>query len=151
MANAPQNPPPWRRAQLSRASAGVALLCFTGCGKLDRVEECNTLAAVVNPRLDAIEAAVKVPSAKAYREAAKLYGAAAEELRKLPLPSSVGQQLSHEYVAMLTELRPVLEAYANALEKNDAAQKESNARYLERMKRVEGPLLARLAAYCGGR
>jgi hypothetical protein len=65
---------------------GVALAALTGCGRLERAEQCALLAELTNPRLAAIaELNREPPSAENYKKIAAEYRRIGESLAPLSL------------------------------------------------------------------
>jgi outer membrane murein-binding lipoprotein Lpp len=130
--------------------ACIAMLVLSGCGKLARIDECRSFASTVNPALERIETTVRKESAITLRQASTSYSALAETVRQQKF-SPQGRHVFAEYSDLLAEVVPSLNAYADAVEKNQKQKQEAARGDLIRVKRREHALIKRIQSYCHGR
>lgn len=140
---------------LGKVARAVLLLgigcAVSGCARLTRAGECRELAALVNPRLSAVEAATKANSAAGYRAAATLYTRLAAEIRGRKLGGRGGAAIVEEYAATFAAVAPAMQQYADALEGGASDAQNEARREISRATRREQGAIARITLYCQGR
>lgn len=126
----------------------VLVLSLAGCERMGRVRECKRLSALVNSKLDQVEALAKKGKPADYRSAALAYGALSQDLRRGAGATPTSKALLEEYATVLDSVAPAVSAYAMALESQDAQQLEESRRSLDRLTKRQHGMAARVDAYC---
>ena len=129
----------------------LALLCVlllsTACGRVQKTRECRRFAALVNRGLDGIEDQMKVKSAAGYRAGSRGYATLSAEVRK-NAKSSAAEFAAEEFAQLFDSAAHATSAYADALDANDARQREDARRELERLSRHQQSLVLRVNGHC---
>lgn len=140
---------------LGKVAVAVALFGFccaiSSCARLTRAAECRELAALVNPRLSAVEAATKTNTAAGYRAAATLYTRLAAEVRGRKLAGRGGDAIVEEYAATFAAVARPMQQYADALDASASEAQHEARREIGRATRREQGAVARITLYCQGR
>jgi hypothetical protein len=119
-----------------------------GCSVAQRVRECRKLGATVNPELQAIETRAQKHTPADYRAVAQSYTSLASRVRALTPHSQRGKQLIEEYANVFDAAAGAVSGFAQAVDRSDARQLEEANRTLERTRRREQSVVARIDAYC---
>jgi hypothetical protein len=136
-------------ARLVRALVVVAAaLALFGCERLRDVKRCRTLARGVNGSLDTIESATAKPTSSAYGRATLEYEGLAKRLDTFDGGSPELERDVHEYAAFARSSARASAGLAQALQMNNSAAAQVNARELERLSRQEKVIVRRIDDDC---